>query len=661
MSTEKVYDDSSIQSLKGADRVRKRPGVMLGSNDIKGAFHTFVEILGNSLDEARGGHGKKIEIILHSDKSITVSDSGRGMPLGWNEREGRFNWDLIFNELYAGGKMEDDNYKFSVGLNGLGATAVQYSSEYLTVTSKRQDSISTISFKKGYAVSELDVQENPTGETGTTIRWKCDDEVFIDTNFTFSMFVKYCEVQAHLNKIDLVLLDEETGETVTFEGLGLESLLTERLNGSIVEISTLTLKDRGIENGKQYVAECEVALAITEEVKPEELYFHNTATMDSGPHLYSSQQAVSDFFKGAVGDSRLTNADYRNYISLVVSTYSNNTDYAAQTKNSITNPFISRLVYKTVTDLLEVAYAKQTPAIMGVIENIKIAIFARIKAKEVEQQQRALRKLKSVKAKAEKLVDCSNKKAPNTELFIVEGDSALGACKRARDSRFQAILPIRGKILNCLKADISRILKNEIVKDVLSTMGTGADIEGVDIFDMSNLAYSKIIICTDADVDGYQIRVLLYTLFYRLTPQLLKEGKVFIAETPLFEIETSKGSIFAYTLAEKDAVIDKLSKEGTRIIKVHRSKGLGENDPEMLSLTTMHPETRKLIPLEINCEDSLVRDISNMLFGKDVNKERKAYIYSVLGMDIPDMLETVGSVDLDGREDRSGENLEDVG
>ncbi len=651
------YNDESIKQLKGADRVRMRPGVMFGSDNIKGAFHTVKEIVGNSLDEARAGFGDTIKITYHSDKSITVEDNGRGVPMGYNRVEQRFNWDLIYNELYAGGKYETGeseengdkpgNYKFSIGLNGLGAAAVQYTSEFFSVVSVRESKKFTMTFAKGKPVGSLVEEVCNSGVTGTKVRWKIDNEVFPDTKFPFKLFKDYCEGQAHINAVTFVLLDESTGETVEYKGVGILEYLKEQLGDNIIDTLSKSSKSKGSEMGKNYTAECEIVLAITEECKSKQLFFHNTSVMSSGMHHSAFENAVDSFFKsiGKTHGVTIMAYDYRDYLSAIVSTYSSVTSFANQTKDAVSNNFVYSLVYETVKDVLEEGVIKGKKSITTLVNNVVGAALARKKAKEIEAQERLIRKTTNKRAKAEKYVDCKEANPKRRELFIVEGDSAKGACKNARDGRFQALLPTKGKPLNCLKASLEDILNNKEIQDIIATVGTGVDVDNSDLFDISRLQFDKIIIATDGDVDGFQIRVLLYTVFYRLMPQLLREGYVYIAETPLFELETSKGSMFAYSVEEKDQMVRDCAYKGIAVRQINRSKGLGENTPDMLWNTTMNPATRRLVQLDIDIRDQVVRDITDMLFGVDSGNGRKEFIFDVLESGLKELVEAVESLD----------------
>lgn len=503
-----TYNDESIKSLKGADRVRLRPGVMFGSDNIKGAFHTFKEILGNALDEARGGFGKEIEVIYYKDGAISVRDFGRGVPMGWNKGEKRWNWDLVFNELYAGGKYDEDEvYKFSVGLNGLGAAAVQYVSEYFIVESYQGNKVYKKNFSKGIPVGKDLIEEDlDEPQTGTFIKWKIDNEVFRSTNFKFKDFLEYCEGQAHINEVNFLLKDEHTNEEVRYEGKGVEHYLREQVGESVIEVLHKKEKAEGLEERNQkYTAECEVCLAITEETESKQLFFHNTATMTTGFHTQAVQDAISSFFKtlGKKSNVTIMPYDYNDYLSILVSSYSNITSFANQTKDGVDNKFIYDLIKKTVSDLLEESAAKGLESMETLQTNVVNAAIARKKAKELESQERMIRKTTGgKKIKAEKYVDCRSNNPKEKELFILEGDSALGSCKNARDSKFQALLPVRGKTLNCLKAPIEQVLKNAVIKDLITTIGCGVDLgsKSNELFDINKLQFDKIIITTDGDM-----------------------------------------------------------------------------------------------------------------------------------------------------------------
>ena len=658
------YNDSSIKVLKGAERVRERVNVMFGSDDLNGAFHSVVEIVGNALDECRAGFGSKVEITYGSDKRITVKDHGRGVPMGWNEAEKRYNWDLVFNELYAGGKMDAEAaYKYSIGLNGLGAAATQYTSKVFDVTSYTKDNISKMHFEEGNPAGEFKVEPNLTGETGTTISWIVDDSIFSSTDFTSKMFTEYCETQAHISGVTIILNDDMHNIHEEYVGTTLQEYLSSKVGKR--EIESFIIKDNtsGIdEHSRNYKAECEIVLMVTEEMTPIRMFFHNTATMRNveGYHHKAFGAAIADFFKEISKNEgiKITPRDYEDYLSCIVSTYSNVISFYNQTKDAVSSTFIYNLIYSTIKQRLDVEYAKHNKSIMAFVKNVTVAAQARVRAKQIEQAERQVKKqiTGTKRVKAEKFKDCAERDPSKRELYIVEGDSALGACKLARNSKFQALIPVQGKILNCLKASIEKILENKVITDLTSTIGTGVDLGTSNLFNINKLQFDKIIICTDADVDGFQIRVLIYTMFYRLMPELLRTGHVYIADTPLFEIVTGNNeSHFAFNVEEKESMLNNFKSRGIRVKQINRSKGLGENTPEMMRKTTMLPETRRLIPLNIDIQDEIVRELSNVLFGNDYNKQRKEFVKELLGVQLAELVDEIETLTY---EDRNMEDLD---
>lgn len=663
------YNDSSISALKGAERIRKRPEVMLGTKEVEGAFHTFVEIFGNSLDEARGGFGKRIDIVYHADNSITVRDEGRGVPMGWNEKEGRYNYDLVFNEMYAGGKYSEtaEVYKYSIGLNGLGAVATQYTSEYMSVISHRPEGVYTKNFAKGSPTDEeLLVEENTTGKTGTEITWKVDNEVFHNTNFTTKMFVTVIEPQSHLNNVLITFKNEKTDEFIEFEGEGVEVYLNSVIGEENVIESFYNLRETtGLDSqNKPYQAKIELALCITEEINSKSMHFHNTGRINRGVHFEATNASIGDFFKQVAKEQgiKILPIDFMDYISVLSATYSNIMSLSNQTKDAVTDKFIYELVYNSISTILNDAMATQNQSIKKLVDNVITATNARMLAKELEKRARQINKISAKKFVApEKYDPCSTNDNKVAELYVLEGDSAKGACKTARDASFQALLAIKGKPVNAFKASLSDLLENNEVKSLVQVIGTGVDIPNANTFDIEKRRFDKIIIATDADVDGSQIRVLLYTIICRLMPELLRQGMVYVALTPLFEVVTNKNggtSYFAYTLAEKDQLLEELKERGEFVKNINRSKGLGQNNEDMLSLTTMHPDTRKLVQLKIDPSDTDVQSLNDMLFGKDTGGERKDFILALLENKL---LESKELDDFETfSEEESEENLEEL-
>ena len=627
MKTKKTpeYNDQSITSLKGADRVRKRPAVIFGSDGLEGTEHSVFEILSNSVDEAREGYGNLINITAFCDHSIEVEDFGRGVPLGWNEAEGRWNWELVYSELYAGGKYDNNSegsaYEYSLGLNGLGACATQYSSEYFNVKSYNGNALSEISFEKGEAVTELSVTplEKRDRRTGTVIRWRPDLQVFTDIDIPRDYFTGMLKRQAVVNPgIRFVFKWETPQKRGSFETEeffyenGIADYIAE-IAGDTAEtkIAQFHLETRGRdrEDMKDYKLVADIAWTMSKTVTALE-YYHNSSWLEHGG---SPEKAVKLSFVSAIdkrlkttgkynkNESKITFQDVEDCLILVTNSFSTQTSYANQTKKAITNTFIASAMNEFIKEQLEYFFAENP------IDADKICTQVLINKRSREHSEQSRLDLKKklqvqtdVSNRVEKFVACRSKDPTKREVYIVEGDSAMSSCKLARDAEFQAIIPVRGKTLNCLKASYDRIFKSDIILDLLRVIGCGVEIQAkhksdmVD-FDINNLRWSKIIICTDADEDGFQIRTLLLTLFYRLLPTLLKEGKVFIAESPLFEITPNKGDIeFAYNEFEKAEIIKRLEEQGIKYT-LQRSKGLGENEPEMMSVTTMSPATRRLI------------------------------------------------------------------
>lgn len=622
------YGNDSITSLKGADRVRKRPAVIFGSDGLEGCEHSFFEILSNSIDEAREGYGNLIEVTRYMDHSIEVRDHGRGVPLDYNEAEKRFNWELVYCELYAGGKYDNNKggmYEYSLGLNGLGACATQYSSEYMDVTVVRDKTVYTLHFEKGENVGGLQKSDTRSVQTGTVQRWKPDTEVFTDINIPIEFFQDVLNKQAMVNAgLKFVLYNEtETGMEM-FEYYyenGIVDYVGETVgeNGfTTVETWEMEREGRDREDKEDYRMKMQIAFCFSNTVNMLE-YYHNSSFLEHGG---SPDKAVKNAFVYAIdkylkqnnkynkNESKINFNDVADCLSLVINSFSTQTSYENQTKKAINNKFIQEAMTEFLRQQLEIYFIEnKTDA-----EKIANQVLVNKRSRENAEKARIDIKKKLTGSidptnRVEKFVDCRSKDVTKREVYIVEGDSALGSCKMARDAMFQAIMPIRGKILNCLKVDYPRIFKSDIITDLLRVLGCGVEIKtknnrGIDSFSLDNLRWDKVIICTDADVDGFHIRTLLLTMLYRLTPTLIEAGKVYIAETPLYEIEVTKGKhkgerFFAYDDSEKEEILKKLADMGVSKNKdeydIKRSKGLGENEADMMSLTTMNPATRRLI------------------------------------------------------------------
>ena len=611
------YGNESISQLKGADRVRKRPGVIFGSDGLEGCEHAVFEILSNAIDEAREGHGRQITVTRFADDSIEVADQGRGCPVDWNATENRFNWELVFCELYAGGKYQNDeggDYEYSLGLNGLGSCATQYASEYMDVTVLRDGKRYRLHFERGENIGGLHSEPVSDKKTGTTIRWKPDIEVFTDIRIPPEYFTSTLRRQAVVNAGVTFLFRNETAPgTFETETFFYENGITDYVRELAGE-ETLTApvyfeaerRGRDRADKPEYKVRLSAALCFSNRVSIIE-YYHNSSWLEYGG---APEKAVRSAFVSALdalirklgkyqkNESKITFQDVADCLVLVTNCFSTRTSYENQTKKAITNRFIQEAMTDFLKQRLEVYFIENPDGAAKAAEQVLINKRSR---EQAESARLNLRKKLSgsldVTNRVQKFVDCRSRDVACRELYIVEGDSALGACKLSRDAEFQGIMPVRGKILNCLKADYARIFKSEIITDLIKVLGCGAEAgkgKGKELaaFDLANLRWRRVIICTDADVDGYQIRTLILTMLWRLTPRLIEEGYVYIAETPLYEINTKDAVYFAYSDREKADVLGRLN--GTKC-SISRSKGLGENDPDMMWLTTMNPETRRLI------------------------------------------------------------------
>ncbi len=620
MAKKKVqeYGNESISSLKGADRVRKRPAVIFGSDGIEGCQHSVFEILSNSIDEAREGYGKEIIVTKYADHSIEIEDFGRGIPVDYNKNEERYNWELVFCELYAGGKYNNsqaENYEFSLGLNGLGLCSTQYSSEYMDVDIRRDGTRFTLHFEHGENVGGLKREQYTGRKTGTKIRWKPDLEVFTDIDISDEYYIDTIKRQAIVNAgIHFIFRTEKNGQFETSEFRyenGIEDHVKEIVGEeALSQVQTWQtermVRDRS--DKPEYKTKINIALAFSNKVSVSE-YYHNSSWLEYGgapekavknAFVYSIDSYLKQNGKYNKNENKINFDDVKDCLVIVISSFSSVTSYENQTKKAITNKGIQDAMTEYLRHQLEVYFIENK------LDAEKIANQVLINKRSRESAEKTRLNIKKTLAgnmdmtgRVAKFVDCRSKDKAERELFIVEGDSALGACKQARNPDFQAIMPIRGKILNCLKADYDKIFKSEIITDLLKVLGCGVEVKSkankdLASFDMDLLRWNKVIFCTDADVDGFQIRTLLLTMVYRLTPTLIEEGKVFIAESPLYEINTKDKVYFAYTEAEKEQFIKEI---GDKKFTVQRSKGLGENEPDMMSLTTMNPSTRRLIKI----------------------------------------------------------------
>ena len=652
MPKKNVYNDDSITSLKGADRVRKRPGVIFGSDGLEGCEHAVFEILSNSIDEAREGHGSLITVTRFLDKSVQVEDMGRGCPVDWNEKEGRYNWELVFCELYAGGKYDNENsenYEFSLGLNGLGSCATQYASQYMDVTVWRGGKEYTLHFEKGENIGGLQVKELTANKkkTGTRIHWLPDLDVFTDIAVPLDYYRDAMKRQAVVNAgVTFRLLNETAaGQFDTEEFLyprGIQDYIAELAgDDALTEPVFWEAERRGRDRADkpEYKVKLSVALCFSNRVSIVE-HYHNSSFLEHGG---SPEKATRLALVGAIdkylrennkylkSEAKITYPDVQDCLILVSNNFSTQTSYENQTKKAITNKFVQDAMAEFLRSRLEIYFIENHDA----AEKIAAQVLINKRSRETAEKTRINQKKKltekiDIANRVQKFVDCRTKDVERRELYIVEGDSALGACKQSRDAEFQGLMPVRGKILNCLKADYPRIFKSDVITDLMKVLGCGVEVSGKAVkdlnqFDLNNLRWIKVVICTDGDVDGFQIRTLILTMLYRLCPTLIREGKVYIAETPLFEItykdKTAEKTWFAYSEKEKADILRSL--EGKKV-KIDRSKGLGENDPEMMWLTTMNPETRRLIKVLPDDVEETAR-VFDLLLGDNLSG-RKEYI-----------------------------------
>ena len=646
MAQKKSYGNDSISALKGADRVRKRPGVIFGSDSLEGCEHAVFEIMSNAIDEAREGHGALITVTRFEDGSIQVEDQGRGCPVDWNEKEEKFNWELVFCELYAGGKYDNaggDNYEYSLGLNGLGSCATQYASEFMDVTVWREGKKYSLHFEKGENIGGLKSEPTDRGKkTGTTIRWRPDLEVFTDINIPVDYYLDVMKRQAVVNAGVTFRFKNQVGgkfETTDFNyENGIVDYVAElagedALTAPVFWQSERRGRDRA--DKPEYKVKLSVSFCFSNKVQVVE-HYHNSSWLEHGG---SPEKALRSAFVSAIdgwlkgqnkytkNESKITFPDIQDALVLVSNNFSTQTSYENQTKKAINNKFVQEAMTEFLRAQMEVYFIEKPADAQKIAEQVLINKRARENAEKTRLNlKKKLTGSMDISNRVQKFVPCRTRDVNRSELYIVEGDSALGSVKQARDSDFQAIMPIRGKILNCLKADYGKIFKSEIITDLLKVLGCGVEVhdkraKDMAAFDLGALRWNKIVICTDADVDGFQIRTLVLTMLYRLTPTLIQEGYVYIAESPLFEITCKEKTWFAYSNKEKDDIVATL--QGKKY-DVQRSKGLGENEPEMMWLTTMSPDTRRLI--KVVPEDiARTAQMFDLLLGDDLTG-RKTHI-----------------------------------
>lgn len=645
MAKKNDYGNESITMLKGADKVRKRPAVIFGSDGLDGCEHSIFEIISNSIDEARSGFGDRIIITHYRNNDIEVEDFGRGCPVDFNNSEQRYNWELVYCELYAGGKYDTDaeSYEYSLGLNGLGLCATQFSSEFMDVQVLRDGYKYSLHFEKGENIGGLKKEPYKKKNTGTKTRWRPDLDVFTDISVSDDFFHDILKRQAVVNPNILFIFRSENedgtfSEDNFFYENGIVDYVTEIAdNQNLTSIQSWQCERKGKDRDDkpEYKVKLNVAVTFSNKVKRIE-YYHNSSFLEHGG---SPERAVKQAFVSQIdaylkqnngyqkNEAKINFNDVEECLIIVSSSFSTQTSYENQTKKAITNKFIYEAMTEFLKHQLEIYFIENPDEANKIAEQVLLNKRSRENAEKTRlNMKKKLSGTIDLANMVQKFVDCRSKDTSVREIYIVEGDSALGSVKLARDADFQAVIPVRGKILNCLKADYSKIFKNDIITDLIKVLGCGVEVSSkankeLSTFNINNFRWSKIVICTDADVDGFQIRTLILTMLYRLTPTLIREGYVYIAESPLFEINTKDKTYFAYTEKEKQHIIEMI---GDKKHTIQRSKGLGENEPDMMSLTTMNPETRRLIKIDVEDVEEAAQ-VFEMLLGDDL-QGRKNYI-----------------------------------
>ncbi len=648
MAKKPQYNNDSIVALKEEQRVRQKPAVIFGSDGVDGCEHAVFEIVSNSVDEAREGYGDKIVVTRFADRFVEVQDFGRGLPVDYNNTEKRYNWELVFCELYASGKYDNSSggsYEFSLGTNGLGLCATQYASEYMEAEIHTGGFKYTLNFKKGKPDGEMIKEPYSKRDTGTRIKWRPDLEVFTDIDIPLEYFQDMLRHQSVVNAGVRFILKDQIGKGFeTYEYYyekGIEDYIAERVgNDALTGIQSWKNESecRDREDLGTYRLVTNVVVTFSNKVQFKEFY-HNSSYLANGGSPEKATRAaflsqIDSYLKQnnkyQKSDSKISFQDIEDCLAIVISSFSTQTSYENQTKKAINNKGIQDSMTAFLKHQLEIYFIENPLEAEKIGNQVLINMRSRVKAEKTRQgiKESLIQNVSNLTNRIQKFVDCRSKDTSVRELFIVEGDSALGACKQSRNSEFQAIMPVRGKILNCLKCEYDRIFKSDIITDLIKVIGCGVEVKskpksGKDLvsFNLDMLRWNKIIICTDADVDGFHIRTMILAMIYRLMPTLINEGKVFIAESPLYEITCGDETWFAYTEKEKADVVSQL---GGKKLSIQRSKGLGENDPEMMSLTTMNPSTRRLIKIEPSMAEEMAQKF-DLLLGDDL-AGRKDYI-----------------------------------
>lgn len=639
------YDIDSLKKLKGAEPIRKRPASMLGSGGLDGAKHTFWEIVGNALDEISSGYGDRIEVKYYpEDGSISVRDFGRGVPLTWSEKEEDWGWSMVYNTLYAGGKMDDpktvligfddwNNFKFSdysylasIGLNGVGAACSQFTSEYFDVVSYRDGKEYSMHFEKGYpAWEELHVSKQ-SQPNGTFVKWKPDSEVFTDVNITFAWLKTVCEDMSYVSGVDVILSDGK--KEILYPASNIKKRLEERTGSYVAESTFLHHEDlTDTDNNVVGVLVCEAHVVMSEKGAGVR-FFNNQVKVVGGVHEDYSRHAIVEFYKakGKEAGVKLLDGDILGQYSMIITTLANEKSYRGQTKDSIDNEYIGEAIFYAIDRLLNNSWLKEEAWCTKILDRAITAATIREAAKAAEAQIKEANKKINKPTMPSKFVSCEamlEGRYSEVELFIVEGDSAKGSTLAARDSRFQSILPIRGKSLNTAKASVERTLNNKEAVEIMNVIGAGMTVEeeGYSLFNMNNLKVGKVIIMTDADEDGKHIQTLQITFIYKYMRPLLDAGLVYLANPPKYH----SNGVYYYTEDE----FQKAREEGKVGKNFDRYKGLGQMNAQVLWDTTMNPETRKLTQVKIEKGDFEFESAIEVMSGADVSV-RKQFVLDAL-------------------------------
>ncbi|MBP3887919.1 MAG: DNA topoisomerase (ATP-hydrolyzing) subunit B [Cellulosilyticum sp.] len=617
-----TYNENQIQILEGLQAVRKRPGMYIGSTSSKGLHHLVYEIVDNSVDEALAGYCSQIDVTIHPDNTISVLDNGRGIPVGIHPQKGISTVEVVFTILHAGGKFGGGGYKVSGGLHGVGASVVNALSEWLTVEVYTDGKIHQEKFSRGEVTQPLTVI-GETDRTGTFVHFKPDAEIFQDTIFDYSVLEQRLKETAFLTKalkINLIDQREEQEQNKTFHYEGGIREFVEQLNAHKTPLYEQVFYCEGEKDG----IAVEVAFQHNDSYVENIFSFvNNINTVEGGTHLSGFRTAITknlNDYARKMGllkdaDKNLTGEDIREGMTAVISIKIGEPQFEGQTKTKLGSSEAAGAVQSVFGDQLTY-FLEQNPNVGKMI--VQKGIMA-ARARDAARKARELTRRKSAlegNALPGKLADCSEKDASKCEIYIVEGDSAGGSAKSARSPKTQAILPLRGKILNVEKVRIDKMLENQEIRNMITAFGAGIS----DDFDISKLRYGKIIIMTDADVDGAHIRTLLLTFLYRYFRELIDQGHVFIAQPPLYLVEKNKKKHYAFDDKELDKLLEEIGRTG--ISRMQRYKGLGEMNPEQLWETTMDPETRVLV--KVTVDDAAAADqIFTRLMGDDVEPRRQ--------------------------------------